>query len=126
MNAEKREIPVEVLPAAPHRWTVKVPENALDGLKDARLQISYRGDIGTLWLGNEMISDNFCNEDTWEVGLLEHKDRLDAPMVLHIAPIREGANVNVESAMAARNEEVKALIADLKGLSVKPVYEIKL
>ena len=126
VNAEKREIPVEALPAAPHRWTVKAPENALDGLKDARLQISYRGDIGTLWLGNEMISDNFCNEDTWEVGLLEHKDRLDAPMTLYIAPIREGANVNVESAMAARNEEVKALIAELKDITVKPVYEVKL
>ncbi len=126
VNAEKREIPVEALPAAPHRWTVKAPENALDGLKDARLQISYRGDIGTLWLGNEMISDNFCNEDTWEVGLLEHKNRLDAPMTLYIAPIREGANVNVESAMAARNEEVKALIAELKDITVKPVYEVKL
>ena len=73
-----------------------------------------------------MISDNFCNEDTWEVGLLEHKDRLDAPMTLYIAPIREGANVNVESAMAARNEEVKALIAELKDITVKPVYEVKL
>ncbi len=126
VNTEKKEIPVEITTAAPHRWTVKVPENALDGLKDARLQIAYRGDIGTLWLDNEMISDNFCNEDTWEVGLLEQKDKLDKTMVLNIAPIREGANVNVESAMAARNEEVKALIADLKSISVQPVYEVKL
>ena len=37
----------------------------LDGLKDARLQIDYTGDIGMLFLGNDMISDNFCNGDTW-------------------------------------------------------------
>ena len=126
ISTEKKEIPVEILPAAPHRWTVKVPDDALAGLKDARLRINYRGDIGTLWIGNEMISDNFCNGDTWEVGLLEQKDRLDTPMVLNIAPIRKGANVNVESAMAARSEEVKEMIAELKAISVQPVYEVKL
>ena len=124
--AVRREIPVEVRPAAPHRWTVWVPENALDGLKDARLQIKYQGDIGMLFLNGVMISDNFCNGDTWEVGLMEHKDRLSGGMLLKIAPIREGANVNVESAMAARNEEVKALIADLYEIKAQPVYEISL
>ncbi len=112
--------------AAPYRWTIRVPENALDGLKDARLQISYRGDIGTLWLGNEMISDNFCNLDTWEIGLLELKNRLNETMALNIAPIREETNVNVESAMAARSEEVTAMIAELNSISVQPVYEVKL
>ena len=126
VKAEKRVISAEVQPVAPHRWTVKLPENALDDLKDARLQIDYQGDIGTLWLGNEMISDNFCNGDTWEVGLLEHKDQLNTPIVLNIAPIREGANVNVESAMAARKEEVKKLIAELSSIQVQPVYEMKL
>ena len=100
--------------------------DALDGLKDARLQIHYRGDIGMLFLNDILISDNFCNGDTWEVGLLEHRDKLPGNLVLKISPIREGANVNVESAMAARNEEVKALIADLQQIKVQPVYEISL
>ena len=121
-----REIHLEVNLAAPHRWTVKAPENALDGLKDARLQISYRGDIGMLFLGNEMVSDNFCNGDTWEFGLKEYKEQLKTPFVLNIAPIREGAQVNVESAMAARNEKVDALIAELNSIQVQPVYGVKL
>ena len=125
-NIQPRDIPVKVQSAAPHRWTVSVPEDALDGLKDARLRIRYRGDIGTLWLRDEMISDNFCNGDVWEIGLLEQKGRLSDAMVLNIAPFREGAKVNVESAMAARNEEVKSLIAELESVSVQPVYEIKL
>ena len=73
-----------------------------------------------------MISDNFCNTDVWEVGLLEQKDRLNRAMVLNVAPIREGAVVNVESAMAARNEEVRAMIAELREIRVQPVYEIAL
>ena len=126
VNTEEKEIPIACEPAAPCRWKLRVPENALDRIKDARLQIKYRGDIGMLFLNDQMISDNFCNGDTWEVGLLEHKDKLLGSMVLKISPIREGANVNVESAMAARNEEVKALIADLQAVKVQPVYEIKL
>ena len=126
VGAEAREIPVRVERPAPHRWTIQVPKNALDGLKDARLQINYRGDIGMLFLNNTMISDNFCNGDTWEIGLKEQQASLNQAMTLKIAPIREGATVNVESAMAARNEEVKALIAELESVRVQPVYEMTL
>ena len=125
-NTEEKEIAISCEPAASCRWKLHIPENALDGLKDARLQIHYRGDIGMLFLNDVMISDNFCNGDVWEVGLMEHKDKLPATIVLKISPIREGANVNVESAMAARNEEVKALIAELQQIKVQPVYEISL
>ncbi|MBR0408458.1 MAG: beta-galactosidase [Clostridia bacterium] len=126
VGAEAREIPVRVERPAPHRWTIQVPKNALDGLKDARLQINYRGDIGMLFLNNTMISDNFCNGDTWEIGIKEQQASLNQAMTLKIAPIREGATVNVESAMAARNEEVKALIAELESVRVQPVYEMTL
>lgn len=126
VRAEAREIPVRVERPAPHRWTIQVPKNALDGLKDARLQINYRGDIGMLFLNNTMISDNFCNGDTWEIGLKEQQVSLNQAMTLKIAPVREGATINVESAMAARNEEVKALIAELESVRVQPVYEMTL
>ena len=111
---------------APYRWKIMLPDGIPDELKDARLQIDYRGDIGTLFLQDELISDNFCNEDTWEIGLMEHREKLHSPLVLKIAPIREGANVNVESAMAARNEEVRSLTADLKSVRILPVYDIQL
>ena len=99
----------------------------MDGLKDLRLQIEYRGDIGTLFLENEMISDNFCNGDTWEIGLNEYREKLKhTPLVLRIAPLRKGARVNVESAMAARNEEVREVIGELTAVRCQPVYELKL
>ena len=58
--------------------------------------------------------------------LMEHRDKLTGEMVLKITPIKEGANVNVESAMAARNEEVKKSLVELNQIKVQPVYEIKL
>ncbi len=126
VKAEEKQIPIACEPCAPCRWTIAVPENALDGLKDARLQIDYQGDIGMLFLNDVMISDNFCNSATWEVGLMEHRNKLPGRMVLKITPIKEGANVNVESAMAARNEEVKKSIAELNQIRVQPVYEMTL
>lgn len=125
-SVPKREIPVAVEPAAPCRWTLRLPVDALDGLKDVRLQIRYRGDIGTLFLNGAMVSDNFSNGDAWEVGLMEHRDALDGEWVLKIAPLREGAQVNVESAMAARNEVVRSSIAALESVKAVPVYEIGL
>ena len=57
---------------------------------------------------------------------MEQKEKLPGSMVLKIAPLREGTRVNAESAMAARNEEVKKVTADLYEIKVQPVYEIKL
>ncbi len=124
-TAEKKISP-QVIPAAEHRWRVKLPEDALEGLKDARLRISYRGDIGMLFMGSEMVSDHFCNGDIWEFGLAEYRKRLGEELVLKIAPLRQGAKVHAESAMAARNEEADALIAELEEIGVQPVYEIRL
>ena len=83
--------------------------------------------IKMLFLGNTMISDNFCNGDTWEIGLRERKEALKKVQpVLTVAPIREGATVNVESAMAARNEVADREIARLDRVALQPVYEIRL
>lgn len=125
--ATEKAIPVEVTQTAPYRYMIRLSADALDGVKDARLQIDYRGDIGRLYLNNTLVHDNFCNGDTWEFGLREYAQPLrDQPLVLNIAPIREGVSVNVESAMAARSEEAEAVIAELLGVKVRPVYEVRL
>lgn len=127
LDAPQRDIEPVVKQTAPFRYTVSLPKDFMDGIKDARLQIDYTGDIGRLFLDNVMVHDNFCNGDTWEFGLMEYREALEnAPLVLTIAPIREGVSVNVESAMAARSEDAKALVAELRSVRVKPVYDIKL
>ncbi len=122
----ERTIPVRVAQASPQRWTVQLPAQALEGVKDVRLRIDYRGDIGMLFLGSEMVSDHFCNGDTWEFGLMEYQEQLDNPFVLYIAPLRKGSHVNVESGMAGRSEQSDALISDLISIQAQPVYEIGL
>ncbi len=119
-------VPLRVEPAAPFRYLIHLQDGPLAGCKHARLRIRYRGDTAMLFLGNRMISDNFCNGDVWETSLMEHRAELAQPLVLKITPVRKGSHVNVESAMAARNEEVKENIAELLDVQVQCVYEIRL
>ena len=43
-----------------------------------------------------------------------------------IAPVREGAVVTAETAMAARSEESLCEIGDLESAELQPVYELEL
>lgn len=126
VTAQERKPEVSAEQVGRGRYTVRIPQNALEGLKDARLQIEYTGDIGNAFIDGRMIHDNFANGAVWEIGLKDFMQELKEECItVYIAPIKEGANVNVESAMAARSEEVKAYIAKLKSVKLQPVYEFK-
>ncbi|MBQ6382884.1 MAG: beta-galactosidase [Clostridia bacterium] len=124
MDTAKMELKVSVMQTARHKYVFSLPELP-EKLKDVRLRISYEGDIGMLFLDNTMISDNFCNGDTWEIGLREHREALKTGrLALTIAPVREGAVVSTESAMAARSEESRQETGKLISAALQPVYEI--
>ena len=121
------QIPVDVKETAPHRFLLRLPEYLPDNLHDVRLRVDYEGDIGHLFLDNVLIHDNFCNGDTWEFGLMEYKGALQSsPLVLMISPLRKGAKVQVETAMAARTETVTQEIAVLHRVCTQPVWQIAL
>lgn len=91
------------------------------------LQIQYEGDIGQAFIDGEMIHDNFNNGAIWELGLKNFVDRLEKqPLTIYITPLKKGARVNAQSAMAARTEEVDETVASLNSAAVRPVYEVKL
>lgn len=110
------------------RYVITLPDNLFvgEGVKDVRLKVRYIGDIGWLWAGNTLVDDNFANGDVWEIGLREYADLLADNrnrLVLTITPLKEGANVNVESAMAARMEHVESQSAQLMSVEAVPVFE---
>lgn len=125
LSTEEKRLDFEVTETGNLRYTVKMPDDFMEGLKDVLVQIRYTGDIGYAFIDGEMIHDNFCNSDVWEIGLADFAQRLaEEPLTIVITPLREGANVNVESAMAARMENVEAFIGELKSIALKPIYEI--
>ncbi len=126
----KVEPKAEVKKVGETRWVISLPEKLFDGVKDVLLQMNYRGDIGNLFLPNGMlVNDNFANGDVWEYGLSDARSELSSQgnsLTLYITPVRKGANVNVESAMAGRMEETNGTEASLESIALKPVYEIDL
>lgn len=124
--SDEKKLPLTCTKVAEHRYTVSLPEGCFSGVKDIRLQIHYSGDIGHAFINGKMISDNFCNGDVWEIGLSEYRDELKKySLTIYITPLREGANVNVESVMAGRREEVASAAGEITSISACPVYEIR-
>ncbi|NMN01653.1 beta-galactosidase [Bifidobacterium panos] len=110
------------------RYVIELPDDFMegDGVKDVRLKVRYTGDIGWLWASNVLVDDNFANGDVWEIGLREYTDLIVDNcnrLVFTITPLKEGTNVNVESAMAARMENVDAQVAGLISVEAQPIYE---
>lgn len=125
LHAVSREISVECRQVSGSRYVLTLPESFLDGCKDALLRIHYSGDIGQAFLDGKLIHDNFCNGAVWEIGLRDFAAQLDkSKLTVYITPLREGVNVNVESAMAARMEEVRRYVGALREVELRPVYEI--
>ena len=127
VETEERETSVAVTQVGPTRYNIQIPETVMNGVKDARLQIKYTGDIGNAFINGRMINDNFSNGAVWEIGLKDFAQQLkDDVITVYIVPLKEGVNVNVESAMAARSEEVKSYVAELKDARIQNVYEMRL
>lgn len=124
VRTEEKQLSAEVVQTAATRYTVKLPDNFMEGLKDILVQIRYQGDIGHVFINGVMVNDNFCNGDVWEIGVRTFKEKLEEyPFTIAITPLKKGANVNVESAMAARMENVEAYIGELESVNLSPVYE---
>jgi hypothetical protein len=77
-------------------WTLDVPPDAIDPKNDAYLLIDYRGDVGRLFSGTEMIDDHYYNGLTWEVGLKRFAGLLGKPFTLTVLPMRQDAPVYIE------------------------------
>ncbi len=72
------------------------------------LRVLYRGDIGNAFLDGQLISDNFCNGDVWDIRLDPCADALRTnPLVLVLTPVKKNVTVDA-SAMAGLRETADA------------------
>lgn len=126
-TVEPKEISVGIKKVGRTRYTIVIPDNYMVGVKDVLLQIEYEGDIGQAFIQGEMIHDNFYNGAVWEIGLKTYAAQLkEQPLTIYITPIKEGVNINVDSPMAGRMEEINEMIGALKNAKAQAVYEIKI
>ena len=98
-----------------------------DNVKELLIQIEYVGDIGYAFIDGELIHDNFCNNNTWEIGLHQHKqDLLAKGMYIYISPLKEGSFVQSDSPMAARAEVINKQIAEIKSIKTTAIRDLEI
>ena len=130
---EPVEVDVRLRRLHADRYEIVLPDGMARLLHDKRqiadvmLNIGYQGDIGWLFCGDDLIADNFCNGETWQVGLRGHAEVIDAAggrLTLVVTPLRHGGRVNVASPMAARLEQADARVSDVTDVYATPVYHM--
>jgi beta-galactosidase len=81
-------VPLEVQPIDAGTTRIRIPTAPLRDLHDAFFRIDYLGDIGSLYLNGQLISDNFASELPWEIGLKRFlTPGEDLELILRISPL---------------------------------------
>ncbi|MET0266212.1 MAG: beta-galactosidase [Duganella sp.] len=126
-NARAALAPIPEAFKAAASWQIALPPNALEGLDDALLNIDFVGDIGRLYAGTDMLDDWYYSGYGWQYGLrqLAGSGRGDQPLTLSVLPLRADAPIYLDQ--RARPDFAGAeQLAQLRKVSVTPVYQLKL
>jgi beta-galactosidase len=110
-------------------WRIDMPENALNGIGNAYLSIRYKGDVGRLFSGTELIDDNFYNGLEWRISLKNVVIDSKLPLTLTVLPLRTDAPVYIDERYDPRIEakaQHKGQVASLESVSIVPEYEVRI
>ena len=128
IDSGRRPEPVSFRRTGAGRYAADLPVDRLKGHKQALLRVWYRGDTGSAFAGNTLISDNFCNGGCWDIRVDCDPEALRTqPLVLYLTPVRKQVTVDA-SAMAglsekAETEEAELLRAEMVLVDDDPVQE---
>jgi hypothetical protein len=127
LSVLRQEIPVSVKSLTDaedgaRQWEINVEMDAMPALNDIFLRIDFEGDIGQLFLGDELVADWFYDGRVWEIGLKRFADRLRAqPFCLHISPLLAEADIYLET---TKPQYVHGRTCTLKSVKAIPQYQL--
>lgn len=104
---------------------IDISSETLNSVKDVLLSLEYDGDIGYCFIDNQLIHDNYNNNDPWVIGLSQYRDR-GCKLYIKISPRKENSVVKSDSPMAARSESNENEIARINKITLTPIYEFTL
>jgi hypothetical protein len=117
---------IEPLPeafGASGKWQIVVPADALTGLSDAYLRISYKGDIARLFSGGEMLDDAFYDGKVWSIGLKRYAAKLQTPLTLTILPLKQDAKIMLDETAIPTTYE-NGQVASVEKVELTPEYSL--
>jgi hypothetical protein len=130
-NLPPKTISLDIETLSSAQALLKLNRDMLDGLDNLFLRIAYVGDIGNAFINGKLVSDNFYNGTTWEIGLKQLlADRSDSQIELYIliTPIRkQSGGVNyVPTGMAFSPDSDQDSLGMIQSITAVPSYKIPL
>jgi len=104
-------------------WEISIPSTALNGVSNTYLRVHYRGDVGRLFSGAEMIDDDFWSGPSWNIGLSRFKAHLTKPFTLTVMPLRADAPIYYDDRYKI-DFGGKPQIAEVSSVELVPEYEL--
>jgi hypothetical protein len=104
-------------------FTFTIPADAVAG-GDVFLEIDWRGDIGRLFDGADMLDDAYWDGRIWRIGLKRFAARLGRPWTLTVLPLRADAPIYLDEAARAKLPPGDQ-VADLLSVRLVPEYQLE-
>ena len=121
-NAAMQPLPEAHRTAA--AFTFTPPKEAL-ATGDAFLELDWRGDIGRLFDGTDMLDDAYWDGRVWRIGLKRFAHRLGKPWTLTILPLRADAPIYLDSSARAKLPK-QDQVAQLLSIRLVPEYQLEI
>jgi hypothetical protein len=105
-------------------WRVTLPKNAMNGISDLFLQIDYIGDVGRLYAGSRLLTDDFYKGTVWEIGLKRFAPEvLSQSLQVKVMPLRKDAPIYIPRG-AWRAFPARGEVAEVRAVKAIPEYEV--
>ena len=104
-------------------WSFSLPQQRLPHVSDILLTIRYQGDIGRVYVGNELVDDDFFHGAVWQIGLKGLLPQLaHLPMEIKILPLRTDAPLYLDPQVRSLLPHQKE-VAAVQSIKLTPEYE---
>jgi hypothetical protein len=112
-------------------WQIRISPDALDGVENVLLRISYAGDVARAYIGDRLIDDDFYYGRPWEMGLKRFApDVFDKGITLKILPTPKDSPIYIQDdhkpRLTASETEAAFHGADLLKVEPEIIYEVKM
>ncbi len=105
------------------KWTITIPASDWVGANELFLDVKYVGDVARLTSDGKLLTDNFYNGKTFQIGLSRFHSQIEQKgLELQILPIRKDAPIFLEDKY--RIPPGEGQIVDLEDLTLVPQYQL--
>jgi len=112
-------------PAGPHKAVVELEPQALVGAVHLLARVDYEGDQAMAFQDGKMFGDHFAHGAPWDLSLSTPAVDPARPVVLSLTPLKTGARVVHDTAMAGRLE-TGATIGGFRSVTAVPLRRVSL